>query len=426
MGKYKIIILVLAADGAYTKIVNAIKDTWGQSSKDVLVLYYRGRQNSSVHLEGNDLICRQQECIANIGLKTIQALEFINSNYEFEHVVRCCAGSYIQVENLIEHLTSQPINGFCCGIDGTYNDIKYLSGSCYILSRDVVRFVLSHKGEWNHLLPDDVALGDLLSKSNFSLCTHEAKRVDLNNNGLHDFLADFKKTSILEQKTERVYEYFYDNYHFHFHNRPEYMYEIHKYFKVMKRINDNYQIHRLKKSDINEHMQTLFKYASECKSIAEFGVREGVSTWAFLLAYPKQLICVDIKGDSFYESEKCIRDILKGSDIDFRFIVGDTLQIEIPEVDLLFIDTLHIYRQLYSELKRHSNRAKKYIILHDTYTYANHDEVIYEHASSLVKSRSGINHGLKKAISDFMAEDKNWVILEEYRNNNGLTVLGRK
>ena len=35
-------------------------------------------------------------------------------------------------------------------------------------------------------------------------------------------------------------------------------------------------------SDINEHLPTLSKYASDCESAIEFGVRGCISSWAIL------------------------------------------------------------------------------------------------------------------------------------------------
>ena len=37
-----------------------------------------------------------------------------------------------------------------------------------------------------------------------------------------------------------------------------------------------------KKSDINEHLPTLYRYASECQSVIELGVRGVVSSYAFV------------------------------------------------------------------------------------------------------------------------------------------------
>ena len=47
-------------------------------------------------------------------------------------------------------------------------------------------------------------------------------------------------------------------------------------------------------SDINEHLPTLTELSKECNTIVEFGVRNVVSTFAFAVAKPNKLICVDI------------------------------------------------------------------------------------------------------------------------------------
>ena len=41
-------------------------------------------------------------------------------------------------------------------------------------------------------------------------------------------------------------------------------------------------------TDIREHLLTLMFYAFECKHITEMGVRDVVSTWAFLAAKPNK------------------------------------------------------------------------------------------------------------------------------------------
>jgi hypothetical protein len=35
-------------------------------------------------------------------------------------------------------------------------------------------------------------------------------------------------------------------------------------------------------SDINEHLPTLYKYATDCESVLECGVASCVSSWAFV------------------------------------------------------------------------------------------------------------------------------------------------
>ncbi len=50
----------------------------------------------------------------------------------------------------------------------------------------------------------------------------------------------------------------------------------------------------LSPSDINEHLPTIKKYAEECETIVELGVRIPISTFALMMGKPKKLTSVDI------------------------------------------------------------------------------------------------------------------------------------
>ena len=50
----------------------------------------------------------------------------------------------------------------------------------------------------------------------------------------------------------------------------------------MEFIDEKYKTLCEKKSDINEHLPTLYKYASQCESVIECGVRYCVSSWALI------------------------------------------------------------------------------------------------------------------------------------------------
>ena len=45
-------------------------------------------------------------------------------------------------------------------------------------------------------------------------------------------------------------------------------------------IQEQYHHHSNVPSDINEHLPTLYKYASECESVFETGIRGCISSWA--------------------------------------------------------------------------------------------------------------------------------------------------
>ena len=168
---------------------------------------------------------------------------------------------------------------------------------------------------------------------------------------------------------------------------------------------NNYE-EALKPSDINEHLPPLRDLASECESVVEMGVRGIVSTWGFVegLKLGGSLLSIDISDPSMYGAEaRNVKQACDDKGVSFQFMLADTLKIEIPEVDLLFIDTLHTYDQLTQELKLHSDKAKKFIAFHDTVSFK--DELV-------------------PAIEELIAK-KVWKVKKIYENNNGLTILER-
>ena len=125
------------------------------------------------------------------------------------------------------------------------------------------------------------------------------------------------------------------------------------------------------RSDINEHLPTLRDLAKECEHVTEMGVRDVVSTWAFLLGLANNSKKKKVLRS--YDIHKSVNIDLalneaKSNKIDMTFTEVDVLKTEIEGTDLLFIDTLHTYTQLKNELKLHASKAKKYIVFHDIVT----------------------------------------------------------
>ena len=179
-------------------------------------------------------------------------------------------------------------------------------------------------------------------------------------------------------------------------------------------------------SDINEHLETLKKYAQECDTIIEMGVRSIVSTWAFLIANPKKLVSLDLYNPSHFGGNlQEVYDAASYSNIDFSFVEQDSLTYNIDSCDLLFLDTWHDFLQLKKELTRHHSKVNKYIILHDTVSYRYVDEKSADEMGMLNQIETNLPKGLWPAIEEFLYHNKNWVIWEKKPNNNGLTVLKR-
>jgi hypothetical protein len=200
----------------------------------------------------------------------------------------------------------------------------------------------------------------------------------------------------------------------------------------MEYIENKYKNLCNKPSDINEHLPTLYKYSSQCESIIELGVRGCVSSWALVFGLlnnnskTKKILLNDIEHCNIDE----IIYYTNNLDIDIKYEWINDLNLNITEnVDLVFIDTWHVYAQLIRELNKFSKITNKYIIMHDTTIDEIYGESIRQGCdSNKLSQESGfpieeINKGLQPAIDEFLNNNKDWILFEKFRNNNGLTIL---
>lgn len=187
-------------------------------------------------------------------------------------------------------------------------------------------------------------------------------------------------------------------------------------------------------SDIYQHLPILSHYSSQCERIVECGMRSVVSSWAFahgLLhnsSTVKELISVDL---DYSPNMEVLKQSCQKNNINFVFIMANDVKITLQECDLLFIDTWHIYGHLKRELECHADKAKQYIILHDTTVDADVGESIrcgFNVEQQAIESGydvKEITKGLWPAVEEFLEQHTEWVLEKRYTNNNGLTILKR-
>lgn len=187
----------------------------------------------------------------------------------------------------------------------------------------------------------------------------------------------------------------------------------------MEKVFEKYNVACNTPTDIFQHLPTIKRYSEQCETICEMGVRYVVSTWAMLMAKPKKLISVDI---TYRDEVAECKEICKEYGLNWEYVLESSLTYDMPNVDMLFIDTIHTYKQLDGELKKHGNNVNKYIVFHDTESYRDIGEDSY-HA---INNPNPIGTGIWRAIEEFMAANPHWVIAEHFSNNNGLTILQRK
>jgi len=197
-------------------------------------------------------------------------------------------------------------------------------------------------------------------------------------------------------------------------------------------LTSTYLFHHLHTSDINEHLPVIRRFAKECSSAVEIGVRSMVSTWSVLHGLTESpydspvYLGIDLEYPPEYKFNLA-KKLATDNGISFQFCAGNDLDMDIPMTDLLFIDTLHTYQQLTYELEKFSSNTKKYIILHDTSQYFefNNCESYNGDYSEYPTSISRTKKGLWPAVLDFLTHHPEWSLKERHLNNNGLTVLNR-
>lgn len=191
--------------------------------------------------------------------------------------------------------------------------------------------------------------------------------------------------------------------------------------------------------DIMEHLPTLYKYAKECDSVFETGVRGCVSSWAFVLGLLDGLTRDTCRKKLFMNDiDKCDVELLvflcKKLNIDVGYEWKNNLQLDMKNetYDITFIDTWHVYAQLKRELDKFSKITNKYIIMHDTTVDGVYGETIRLGWNAVQQSAmtgfpvEEINKGLWPAVVEFLEKNPEWQLKERFTNNNGLTVLEKK
>lgn len=195
------------------------------------------------------------------------------------------------------------------------------------------------------------------------------------------------------------------------------------------------------KSEINEHLPTLYSLAKQCDSVCELGVCHGKSSRA-LLASGTKLRSYDVWIE---QNVKALFEHAKSIGNDVEYIKENSIKADIEECDMLFIDTWHHYYQLRKELELHADKAKKWIVMHDTVSFGSSGEkwtswgngngkyaqygvdarIEYEELCSDLDTDEIDDIGINSAIFEFLSENPQWRVKKHYKNNSGLTVLER-
>ncbi len=194
-------------------------------------------------------------------------------------------------------------------------------------------------------------------------------------------------------------------------------------------------------SDINEHLQTLFDLARECTTALElscqgtnslYSLAAGLACSLSAASTSQPLKLYYINPNQFDHGNFCQWCALAG--VSLRFFSESSIKFDakkIEELDLLFIDSVHSYFHVLSELRTFAPITKKYIVMHDTTIDAHLSELkrmhmnVKEYVDKYGCKRWEAERGMESAIDLFLKENPEWRVKMKKDNNNGLTVLER-
>ena len=113
-----------------------------------------------------------------MGVKTIKAFEWVNSNLDYDYIFRTNTSSYVDFRNLMKYLSKiSKEETHYSGYIGKFDGIDYVSGSGIILSKLAIKSILKLKNQLDESVVEDVAIGKLLKLN--KILPKEGKRKDI-------------------------------------------------------------------------------------------------------------------------------------------------------------------------------------------------------------------------------------------------------
>lgn len=161
------------------------------------------------------------------------------------------------------------------------------------------------------------------------------------------------------------------------------------------------------------HMLFLRDLARECSNCVEFGIRFCHSSVALLVGCPGTVDSWDIEKLVSWQ-----KPVAKLAGDRWRRHYVSSLVADVPECDLLMHDSLHTKDHVAEELRLHGNKARKYLVFHDTVTC--------RHVGHSLDKQWLPDQGILEPIERFIADNPHWSILHDFQHDDGLMVLVRK
>jgi len=173
------------------------------------------------------------------------------------------------------------------------------------------------------------------------------------------------------------------------------------------------------------HLDYLRDLALCSDNVVELGIKHGASSTALAWCEGK-LYSYDLV---ITKGAKALMPLIGDK---WKVTQADTTKVsleDVPEHDLLFVDSLHHYHQVASELEIFAGKTKKWIVFHDTITFgtwgADGEKGTWIEDPHVTPEFNPKVHGIRLAIDEFMVVHPEWVIKRHVAFSHGLLTLER-
>ena len=167
MNKYYQIILIVIANDTNDYYCEMMKNYWipfikyiKKNNLSIKVFLLFGQNPKNITIDSNDIIVADtgEGYIPQILKKTIFAFEYINTNFNFKHLIRTNLSSFFRTKEVLELSNNLRDNNIYTGLSSGYN---FASGAAFWLSKDILLYLIENKHKLQYNIIDDVAIGNL-------------------------------------------------------------------------------------------------------------------------------------------------------------------------------------------------------------------------------------------------------------------------
>jgi hypothetical protein len=173
----KILVGVLANDeNGYDEMVQAARDTcYKNIPEEFEVFYLYARRNgidipkNGIKIDGDTFYSDYPESKPDLIIKTFDFFKYCLENKDFDYIFRPNCGSYLSLPLLKEFIVNNklPKDNVYLGCPGVHNGVAFVSGSGFLISKNLVKIIVENEDLVNHLSTlhgnhDDVTIGSLL------------------------------------------------------------------------------------------------------------------------------------------------------------------------------------------------------------------------------------------------------------------------